>query len=41
MAEALGRTTAASKYSPGMSLHPALGDNVSERDTPFLDDWKD
>jgi betaine-homocysteine S-methyltransferase len=29
MAEALGRTTAASRYSPDMSKHYALGDDAS------------
>jgi len=41
MAEALGRTVPASRFSPEMSLHPALGDSVKERDRPFLDDWRD
>jgi betaine-homocysteine S-methyltransferase len=41
MAEALGRTTPASRYSPDMSLHPMLGSSVQERDKPFLQDWKD
>jgi betaine-homocysteine S-methyltransferase len=40
MAEALGRQVPASKYSPDMSLHPALGSRVQDRDLPYLDDWK-
>jgi betaine-homocysteine S-methyltransferase len=41
MAEALGRTVPASRYSPDMSLHPALGTQVQERDKPYLTDWRD
>jgi betaine-homocysteine S-methyltransferase len=41
MAEALGRTVPASRYSPDMSLHPMLGSQVQERDQAFLTDWKD
>lgn len=41
MAEALGRSVPASRYSPDMSLHPMLGSRVEERDEPFLPDWKD
>jgi betaine-homocysteine S-methyltransferase len=41
MAEALGRTVPASRYSPDMSLHPALGAQVQERDEPYLTDWRD
>jgi betaine-homocysteine S-methyltransferase len=40
MAEALGRTTPASKYSPAMELHPMLGARVDDRDKKFLADWK-
>jgi len=40
MAEALGRTVPASRYSPDMSLHPALGASVKDRDVPYLEDWK-
>lgn len=40
MAEALGRTTPASKYSPVMELHPMLGTQVDNRDKEFLADWK-
>jgi betaine-homocysteine S-methyltransferase len=35
MAEALGRTVPASRYSPAMELHPVLGDNLKERDRRF------
>lgn len=41
MAEALGRTVPASKYSPAMELHPMLGTNVENKDKVFLGDWKD
>ncbi len=41
MAEALGRTVPASRYSPAMELHPMLGTGVKERDKGFLSDWKD
>jgi len=41
MAEALGRTTPASRYSADMSLHPMLGSEVKDRDKPFLQNWKD
>jgi betaine-homocysteine S-methyltransferase len=41
MAEALGRTVPASRYSPDLSLHPMLGANVKDRDVPFLEEWKD
>src|SRR5579859_5115799 len=40
MAEALGRSTPASKYSPAMELHPMLGVQVKEQDQAFLLDWK-
>jgi betaine-homocysteine S-methyltransferase len=40
MAEALGRPTPASKYSPVMELHPMLGARVDDRDKKFLADWK-
>ncbi len=40
MAEALGRTVAASKYSPAIELHPMLGSDVDEKDKSFLTDWK-
>lgn len=41
MAEALGRTVPASRYSPDMSLHPMLGSSVRDTDKAFLADWKD
>jgi betaine-homocysteine S-methyltransferase len=41
MAEALGREVPASRYSPDMSLHPALGTQVADSERPFLDDWRD
>ncbi len=41
MAEALGRTPPASRYSPDLSLHPMIGKNVQEKDKKFLDFWKD
>ncbi len=40
MAEALGRTVPASKYSPAMELHPMLGAHVDEKDQVFLTDWQ-
>jgi betaine-homocysteine S-methyltransferase len=40
IAEALGKTTLASKYSPAMELHPMLGTQVDEKDQHFLADWK-
>jgi betaine-homocysteine S-methyltransferase len=41
MAEALGRTVPASRYSPAMELHPMLGGQVDEKEAAFLPDWKD
>lgn len=41
MAEALGRSVPASRYSPDMSMHPALGARVKDRDQAYLGDWKD
>jgi betaine-homocysteine S-methyltransferase len=35
MAEALGRTVPASRYSPAMELHPVIGENVEERNKRF------
>jgi betaine-homocysteine S-methyltransferase len=40
MAEALGRSVPASKYSPAMELHPVLGSDVEEKHKEFLADWK-
>jgi betaine-homocysteine S-methyltransferase len=41
MAEALGRTPPAGKYSPALDLHPMIGKNVKEKDQKFLKYWKD
>ena len=41
MAEALGRSTPASRYSPALDLHPMIGKNVKEKDQQFLKNWKD
>jgi betaine-homocysteine S-methyltransferase len=40
MAERLGRTVPASRYSPDLALHPILGDNISEREKKYPS-WKD
>jgi betaine-homocysteine S-methyltransferase len=40
MAETLGRTVPASRYSPDLSLHPILGDNVQQKAGKFQH-WKD
>jgi len=40
MAEALGRTVPASRYSPDLSLHPILGEDVQEKEKKFAN-WKD
>jgi betaine-homocysteine S-methyltransferase len=40
MAESLGRTVPASRYSPELSLHPVLGENVQEKELKYAD-WKD
>lgn len=40
MAEALGRTTPASRYSPDLSLHPVLGDAGEERAERY-GSWRD
>jgi betaine-homocysteine S-methyltransferase len=40
MAETLGRTVPASRYSPDLSLHPVLGTNVRERDKQYAN-WRD
>jgi betaine-homocysteine S-methyltransferase len=37
MAEALGREVPASRYSPDISLHPVLGDNVHEKEKRLYD----
>ena len=40
MAERLGRTVPASRYSPEMAQHPILGEGVRERAKKFVN-WKD
>lgn len=40
MAESLGRTVPASRYSPDLTLHPILGDNIQEREKKYPS-WKD
>ena len=40
MAEALGKTVPAAKYSPAMELHPMLGDAVQVKDQKHMADWK-
>jgi len=41
MAEALGRTPPASRYSPDLALHPMIGADVKDKDREFLGFWKD
>jgi betaine-homocysteine S-methyltransferase len=41
MAERLGRTPPASRYSPEIALHPILGDTVKAKEAERLADWKD
>ncbi len=41
MAEALGRTVPASRYSADMTQHPMLGSHVREKDRQHLKHWKD
>ena len=40
MAEALGRTVPASRYSPAIDLHPMIGARVEEKEKQFIADWK-
>ena len=40
MAESLGRTVPASRYSPDMAQHPVLGEHVGEHAKRFVN-WKD
>jgi betaine-homocysteine S-methyltransferase len=40
MAEALGRDTPASRYSPDISQHPILGDGVKDKERAFTT-WRD
>jgi betaine-homocysteine S-methyltransferase len=41
MAETLGRTTPASRYSPALDLHPMIGAHVKQKDQQFLEFWVD
>ena len=40
MAEALGREVPASRYSPDISMHPILGEDVKEKEKRFAN-WRD
>ena len=40
MAERLGRTVPASRYSPDLTLHPILGDTIAKREQKYPS-WKD
>lgn len=40
MAEAVGKTAPASKYSPAMELHPMLGTGIQVKDEKFVADWR-
>jgi betaine-homocysteine S-methyltransferase len=40
MAERLGRTVPAGRYSPDMAQHPILGENVGEQAKRFVN-WRD
>jgi betaine-homocysteine S-methyltransferase len=40
MAERLGRTVPASRYSPDLGLHPVLGEKVAEKEKKFAN-WRD
>jgi betaine-homocysteine S-methyltransferase len=40
MAEALGRTVPASRYSPDISMHPILGEDVKDKEKRFAN-WRD
>ncbi|MEK7571295.1 MAG: homocysteine S-methyltransferase family protein [Patescibacteria group bacterium] len=40
MAEALGRTVTASRYSPAIELHPMAKEERRKKDTEFVDDWQ-
>ena len=39
MAEALGRETPASRYSPALELHPVLGDGRGEEGEAIMGGW--
>ena len=41
MAEALGRTPPASRYSPDMDLHPMFTSAIKQKDAEFAKDWQD
>lgn len=41
MAEALGRSTPASRYSPALDLHPMIGKQVKAKDQQFAEFWRD
>ena len=41
IAEALGRTVPASRYSPDLSQHAMLGKDVHEHNKSFMSHWKD
>lgn len=42
IAEAIGKETPASKYSPVLELHPMIGTKAEAKDKEqFIDDWKD
>ncbi|HSW96832.1 MAG TPA: homocysteine S-methyltransferase family protein [Candidatus Saccharimonadales bacterium] len=41
VAEALGKTPAASKYSPAIELHPMIGNKIKQKDETFVKDWRD
>ncbi len=41
MAEALGRTVPASKYSPVLDLHPVIGNTIQTDNKEFIADWRD
>ena len=41
IAESLGRTVPASRYSPDLSQHAMLGNSVSEHNVSDMDKWKD
>ena len=41
MAERLGRTVPASRYSPDMAQHPVLGEHVREHAAKASSNWKD
>ena len=40
MAESIGRTVPASRYSPDLTLHPILGDHAEEKEQKYPS-WRD